>query len=69
MHNKWTFSNVSEKWVHDVYDTKEEAIEEALNHFDVFLIGQLSEYHVDMYKVINREKYDFSKDEEKRNTH
>lgn len=57
MNGEWTFSDVDIEWVHDTFDTKEEAIEESKKQYDnVFLVGQLSEHHVDKYKVINVEE-------------
>lgn len=54
MEGQWTFSDIEQEWVHDTFDTREEAIEEAKEWYDVsFLIGQLEHESGINYKVIN----------------
>lgn len=58
---KWTFSKDENSWEHDTYETKEEAIEVAIECFENdFFIGQLEFISGLNYKVINQEKITFS---------
>jgi hypothetical protein len=57
MNGKWTFSDIEMEWVHDLFETKEEAIEEGKKWYDErFLVGQLEgDSLVRGYKIINVE--------------
>lgn len=57
MEGQWTFSDLDIEWVHETYDTKEEAIESAKEIYDKgFYVGQLEHRHGVNYSVVNREK-------------
>jgi hypothetical protein len=58
MEGQWTFADLYEKeWVHDTFDTKEEAINAAKGFYDEeCCIGQLEHEHGINYKVVNQEK-------------
>lgn len=60
MDGQWTYSDLETEWVHDSYNTKEEAIEEAKKTYDLgCFVGQLEHQHGVNYKVINQEKVMF----------
>lgn len=62
MEGQWTFSNLDVEWVHDSYDTKEEAIEVAKDFYkdeEGCCVGQLEHLHGVNYKVTNQEKIMF----------
>ena len=54
----WTFTEADDQeWAYEAFESKEECIEEGNKLFSGnLLIGQLQEYHVDTYKVVNEEK-------------
>lgn len=56
MEGQWTFADLSGEWVHDTFDTKEEAIENGQEFFlTEFLIGQLEHEQGVNYKIVNIE--------------
>lgn len=56
-HNHWTFTGADDPdWGYDAFETKEECIDEGKKWFGGnLLIGQLKDYHIDSYKVVNTE--------------
>jgi hypothetical protein len=62
MEGQWAFADSLEKeWIHDPFDTKEEAIEATKVFYDEeCFIGQLEHDHGINYKVINQEKIIFN---------
>ena len=61
MEGQWTFSDLEAEWVHDTFDTKEEAIDKAKEFYDEgCLVGQLKYVQGIDYKVVNVEKIMFS---------
>lgn len=62
MEGQWTISRLGISWVHDSYDSKEEAIESAKSIFEEqegCFVGQLEHVEGIHYNVVNQEEISF----------
>jgi hypothetical protein len=65
LNGRWTFSDLYIEWVHDTFQTKEDAINVAKEFYtEGCYIGQLEayvdKYYLQKYRVINQEKLAFN---------
>lgn len=60
MEGQWTYSDFDIEWVHDTYNTKEEAIEAAKEVYEKgCVVGQLEHKEGVNYAVVNQDKIMF----------